>query len=896
MEEEILDELTEALADLRSGHYKRPGPVALSARASLGEQKLCKELNLLLEHARDNHRRHNRVRARLLGDIDHLATALGQISVGRFDIQIAPLSLPQMSTLRIGIEDMSKRLADSLASLNQKVAELRGSQIALRREREIAEAATQAKSDFLANMSHEIRTPLNAVIGLSDLALLANPNSRQANYLRKIRNAGKMLLGVINDVLDFSKIEAGKLEMESAPFDLREIVDGIADMFSSAVAEKGLELVLSVSPEVPHRLLGDGMRLGQVLINLISNAVKFTNEGEIVLNISTDGEVEDGIILHCAVADTGIGITEAQQANLFQSFTQADSSTTRRYGGTGLGLAICQKLVELMCGTLRVESELGEGATFSFDALVSRVPDWETEPSLELPEEAVGSRVLIVEDNITTQKYLVDLLAAYSLHAEVAANGKLALAELQRVAITRPYDIVIMDWRMPVMDGVETARQMRSDPILRRIPIIMMTAYNSQEIPLSAQAAGIRAVLLKPLKRGPFVKSILSALGFSSGTTSQSSLAQLGDSPAAQSCRFAKVLLVEDNPINQQVATETLALADIEVALAENGEEAFLALEAEQFDAILMDVQMPVLDGHEATRAIRTGELELPSSGRLAKIPEKRRNVPIIAMTAHALKGDRERCLAAGMDDYLKKPIDAPLLFDALSRWTAQALEAPAVVVQAEEVPSPLRGLSMQEALTRVGGNERLLRKLLSEFRRDHSNAAAQIHDLVESGESKKAERAAHTIKGMALVFGARDLSEAAERVERALSLEETVAGEGDLLEGLAMQLEIVLTSVDELLDTETTEEQVLAEDRVSATVGEKLEELDGYLRSRNFKATRVASHLVRLLVGTEVAPLARHIEERLTKFDFVGAHAALVELLTSVKTQGDSDSPDPEE
>jgi two-component system, sensor histidine kinase and response regulator len=882
------ESLIEQLAALRKEQYRGQELLSLDSGATASDGALCQELNLLLQEARENRQRQHQTRARLLGDIDLLATALGRIAVGRFDKPVELPDLPEMDTLRIGVEDMSKRLADSLLTLERKVSELRHSESSLRQEREVAEAATRAKSDFLANMSHEIRTPLNAVIGLSDLALLANPNSRQASYLRKIRNAGKMLLGVINDVLDFSKIEAGKLEMESEPFDVREVVDGIADMFSPAVAEKGLELILSVSPDIPHRLLGDGMRLGQVLVNLVSNAVKFTDEGEVSLTVSLGSSSGDEMVLQVAVEDTGIGIAKNKQEALFQSFTQADSSTTRKYGGTGLGLAICQRLVELMGGQLRVESDLGKGSNFSFLATLGRVAEWTKEASEALPGEAVVSRVLVVEDNVTTQRYLLELLASFSLHGEVAANGQEALAELERVASTRPYDLVILDWRMPVMDGLETARRMRSHPELRRIPVIMLTAYGSEEITQTALAAGIRKVLAKPVKQSTLFGAILSCLGYSSMATSQSTLAGLGDSRAARQCRLLRVLLVEDNPINQQVALEILGLADVDVAVANNGEEAFLALESEAFDAILMDVQMPVLDGHAATRAIREGKLQLADSQRTVMLPGGRKSVPIIAMTAHALKGDRERCLAAGMDDYLRKPIDAPRLFETLSRWTSQELDTHEVVSPSLPSPTSVRGISMQEALTRVGGNRKLLRKLLMEFRRDHSEAPEQILALLEAGDSQGAERAAHTIKGMALIFGARELSEAAERLERALSELGAATGEGDLLAELQDELEAVLRGVDELLAEEETVEAMMPQDPETTGVIEELKKLDVYLRTRNSKATSLAPRVVELLLGSDVAPLAERVEERLTKFDFIGAHNALTKLVTTLEAEGE--------
>ena len=803
----MLNRIADVLQELREGGYRSPVDLPLPSNEPAGERRLVRELNALLEFSHTSRRRAIEFKAGLLSDIDALAEVLGRISLGQFDVALEPLKLAEMDTLSIGIEDMADRLRQVHNALEQKLDELRASETQVRRERELAEAATRAKSEFLANMSHEIRTPLNAVIGLSELALAARPEERQAGYLKKIRNAGKILLSVVNDVLDFSKIEAGQMEVESAPFSVRDVFDGVADMFSAAVAHKGLELVFSCDSSVPTSLVGDGMRVGQILINLVSNAVKFTEQGEVVVSAALVLQEQTGAVVRFDVRDTGIGILEHKLPQLFESFTQADSSTTRQYGGTGLGLAICKRLVELMDGSITVVSKPGIGSTFSF-AVVLRVDDSKTIVRPSLPNELHGRRVLVVEDNESSRNYLSETLAGYALSVATAGSGAEALIALAEAQPDQRFDLVLMDWRLPDLDGLEVTRRIRDLPDLSATPVVMVTAYGDEQLKRDAARVGIRKFLVKPVRQSHLLNCVVDVFGHRLLEEITSTDSELHLSPAHRRCRNARVLLVEDNSINQQVAREMLETANIMVVVAANGEEAFMALEESTYDAILMDVQMPVLDGLAATRAIRAGRLRMESPARTGTLPPARQRIPIIAMTAHALKGDREACLEAGMDDYLKKPVDARDLFAVLARWVAPTSPAEdqgqrrSRPPQSEiHLPKHAEGLDLEAALRRVGGNRHLLVKLLREFSRDFAETNVSVREILELGDFSAARRSAHTLKGMALVFGAESLAEAAAALERACADEDRALIEVQL-ERLAAPLQHVLSTVDIVVET----------------------------------------------------------------------------------------------
>jgi len=532
---------------------------------------------------------------------------------------------------------------------------------ALRRAKELAEDATRAKSQFLANMSHEIRTPMNAMLGMTQLALKGPLDARQRDYLEKSQKAGRHLLAVLNDILDFSKIEAGKLAIENVDFELEQVLANIGDLVSEKAGAKGLELVIDLDRAVPRMLHGDPLRLGQVLVNLANNAVKFTENGEVAIVVTVAGETPDGgVRLHFAVKDTGIGLTTEQCGRLFESFQQADASTTRRFGGTGLGLAISRHLVRLMGGEIGVDSVPGEGSTFWF-TIAAKVST-QRPRGLLVGEALRGRRVLVVDDSDHARAVVTGMLDAMRFVTREAASGAAALRAIQDAdSEGRPFDVVVLDWQMPEMDGIETARRLGATPLAHRPAILLVTAFNREEVISGARASGVADVLIKPVNASLLFDAMAATLGGNPARLALSSTApRMPRRDDRRSHDFAglRVLLVEDNAANQEVAVELLGLRGVAVEVAQNGKVAVELLRAApegRWDAVFMDMQMPVMDGLEASREIR----------RMAQHAA----LPIIAMTANALKGDREKCLAAGMDDHVAKPIDEDDLFAALRRW-----------------------------------------------------------------------------------------------------------------------------------------------------------------------------------------------------------------------------------
>jgi two-component system sensor histidine kinase/response regulator len=515
------------------------------------------------------------------------------------------------------------------------------------------EKANEAKSAFLANMSHEIRTPMNAVLGLSHLALKTDPSPRQRDYLIKIKSSGQHLLGIINEILDFSKIEAGKLSVESVEFDLDKVLENVSNLIAEKAEEKGLELIFDIEPSVvATRLRGDPLRLGQVLINFCNNAVKFTEKGNVVIRAQVLETTEADQLIEFSVSDTGIGMTEAQMGRLFQAFEQADTSTTRKYGGTGLGLAISKRLAELMGGEVGVTSELGKGSKFWFTARLGK-GTVAPRPSL-LRSDLHGRRVLVIDDNSQARTVLSSMLLNMAFVADEAASGEQGI-EMVRQADQRgePYEIIFVDWQMPSLDGIETSKCILALEGLSAPPrIVMVTAYGREDVLKQAEENGLENVLVKPVTSSTLFDTIVAVLH---ARQEPSSYVEIAPSFEIAQTRGTRVLLVEDNEINQEVAIGLLEDAAIKVDLAENGEIAVRMAGETRYDAVLMDMQMPVMDGIEATRVIR-------SDPRL-------QDLPIIAMTANAMASDREQCLKAGMNDHIGKPIDPDELFSVLLRW-----------------------------------------------------------------------------------------------------------------------------------------------------------------------------------------------------------------------------------
>jgi two-component system sensor histidine kinase/response regulator len=640
----------------------------------------------------------------------------------------------------------------------EDVSEAHAAAEALRDAKRIAEEATRAKSMFLANMSHEIRTPMNAIIGMSHLALKTDLNARQRDYVSKIHNAGTALLGIINDILDFSKVEAGKLDIERAPFRLDDVLDSVSSLVAQKAHDKGLELLFDTAPDVPQALVGDALRLGQIITNLITNAVKFTEKGQVSVTLRCAARQGDRVNLRATVSDTGIGMTPEQAGRLFQPFTQADGSTTRKYGGTGLGLTICKRLVELMGGDIRAESEQGRGSTFSFDVWLG-LGDETAQRRKVLPEELRGMRALVVDDNAAAREILVDMLHSLGFEAGAVAGGEQALAAVSQAAGDHPFGIVFLDWRMPGMDGVETARRLRAAGATQRL--VMVSAFGHDELRAQAAGAGIQAWLVKPVSQSMLVDTLVSLFAPAAGEAARAA--------AGEDVRLdgVRLLVAEDNEINQQIARELLEGAGASVDIANTGREALDKLQAgaaDAYDAVLMDVQMPEMDGVEATRRIR-------AEPRYAALP-------VIAMTAHAMAEERERCLAAGMVDHITKPVDPHALFLTLAKWVRAVprASAPAAKPAAQQgAGAPTRwetrveGLDSAAGLRRVAGNAALYASLLRQFADKQAGAADRIAAALAAVNRPAAEREAHTVKGVAGNIGFGALQARAAAVEAAL-------------------------------------------------------------------------------------------------------------------------------
>jgi two-component system sensor histidine kinase/response regulator len=664
----------------------------------------------------------------------------------------------------IQAKDETGGLARSIDVLKRAAALVEEQREHLAEAKQKAEEATEMKSMFLANMSHEIRTPMNAIIGLSHLALKTSLSAKQRDYVGKIHGAGTSLLSIINDILDFSKIEAGRLDVESTAFNLDEVIGSVTMVTAQKSHEKGLEFLAHVASDVPERLVGDPLRLGQVLTNLVNNSVKFTERGEIHLQVGLSSRTERDVQLAFCVRDTGMGMTPEQSAKLFQPFTQADMSTTRKHGGTGLGLTICRRLVELMGGRIWLESIPGEGTAFHFTLPFGIATT--AEERRVVPERFARLRTLVVDDNAAARDILREALSTLAKHVDTAVSGLQAVAAVrQEDAAGEPFDVVFMDWRMPEMDGLEASRRIKADQTLTKPPaIVLVTAFGREEVREEAERLQLDGFLLKPVTKSMLVDTLVQVFAKEPDTDVPDERVPVETGAQAQRLRGARILLTEDNEINQQIAIELLEQAGARVEVANNGREAVERMSATGdepgIDIVLMDLQMPEMDGFQATAKLR-------SDRRFERLP-------IVAMTAHATTEERQRCLAAGMNDHIAKPIDPDQLIATVARFCQGAgtrdedagQRRRAAQTDDDGLPS-IDGLDARDGLSRVGGNHALYRKLLRQFIDRHANAIAETGDALAAGDIARAERTAHSLKGVAGNIGAIRVQGAAGRLER---------------------------------------------------------------------------------------------------------------------------------
>jgi two-component system sensor histidine kinase/response regulator len=686
------------------------------------------------------------------------------------------------------LESLKKVTNEMIEHVSTEIRERKRAEEALRKAIDEAESANRAKGEFLANMSHEIRTPMNAIMGMTHLVLDSQLNKEQREYLETVRVASESLLTLLNDILDFSKIEAGALELEDIDFDLRTTLESAVELLAVKAEQAGLELACHIRPDVPTALVGDPVRLRQIIVNLTGNAIKFTEQGEVTVSVITQEEDDASVFLHFMISDTGIGISPGQSDAIFDSFKQADGSTKRKYGGTGLGLAISKQLTEMMGGRIWVESELGKGSVFHFTACFGFSKSEGAEALRIRNLDLAGIPVLIVDDNATNRLVLQEMTSSWGLEPSEAKDEEEAVSKIESALESgMPYQVVLLDSRLSRIDGFEVAKRLKESPYGEDLRIILLTSMGSKGDAAQCAKFGVSAYLVKPVKQSDLLDAILMALGY----PADEKVPLITRYTIEEARKRLRILVVEDNVVNQKVASAMLEKRGHGVVIASNGREALGFLDKENFDLILMDVQMPEMDGFEATRLIRQREKE--DGGQ----------IPIVAMTAHAMKGDRERCLEAGMDDYVSKPIRDANLFSVIQKLV-KGLENKKQVRRLRHLehinPADQGVFDLSEAMRAVDGDQDLFKEIASLFLASAADNMAKIRAAISERDARVVEHAAHSIKGSVANFGAKRAFDVACRLER-------IGKEGKLKEAESAHLELVK----ELQALETAMEAAIA-------------------------------------------------------------------------------------